>query len=80
MNASLVGTTRTAGQLRGVLARLALAASQIAACRERYDPDQAWGSRTPRAGSAVPATARIGGRAPEAAGCEHHPDPATTPH
>jgi hypothetical protein len=35
MSASLVGTTRTAGQLRGVLARVALAASQIAAAYER---------------------------------------------
>jgi hypothetical protein len=47
MAASLVPTSRTAGQLRGVLARLALAASQIAACYERYGPDQAWGFADP---------------------------------
>jgi len=34
--------SRTRGQLRGVLARFALAASQIAACYERYGPDQPW--------------------------------------
>lgn len=47
MAASLVSTTRTLGQLRGVLARLALAASQIAACYERYGPDQPWGFADP---------------------------------
>jgi hypothetical protein len=47
MSASLVGTTRTAGQLRGVLARLALAASQIAAAYETYGPDQPWGFADP---------------------------------
>ena len=47
MSASLVSTSRTRGQLRGVLARLALAASQIAACYERYGPDQPWGFADP---------------------------------
>jgi hypothetical protein len=47
MGASLVSTTRRAGQLRGVLARLALAASQITACYERYGPDQPWGFADP---------------------------------
>jgi len=47
MAASLVPTSRTVGQLRGVLARLALAASQIAACYERYGPDQPWGFADP---------------------------------
>jgi hypothetical protein len=47
MAASLVPTSRTAGQLRGVLARVALAASQIAACFERYGPDQPWGFADP---------------------------------
>ena len=47
MAASLVPTSRTGGQLRGVLARLALAASQIAACYERYGPDQPWGFADP---------------------------------
>ncbi|OAI39391.1 hypothetical protein AYO39_02950 [Actinobacteria bacterium SCGC AG-212-D09] len=47
MSASLVSTSRTHGQLRGVLARLALAASQIAACYGRYGPDQPWGFADP---------------------------------
>jgi PD-(D/E)XK nuclease superfamily len=47
MAASLVSTTRTAGQMRGVLARVALAASQIAAAHERYGPDQPWGFADP---------------------------------
>jgi hypothetical protein len=47
MSTSLVSTTRTHGQLRGVLARLALAASQIAASYERYGPDQPWGFADP---------------------------------
>jgi hypothetical protein len=47
MAASLVPTSRTAGQLRGVLARIALAASQIVACDERYGPDQPWGFADP---------------------------------
>ena len=47
MSTSLVFTSRTRGQLRGVLARLALAASQIAACHERYGPDQSWGFADP---------------------------------
>jgi hypothetical protein len=47
MGASLVSTSRTPGQLRGVLARLALAASQITACYERYGPDRPWGFADP---------------------------------
>ena len=47
MAASLVSTSRTPGQLRGVLARIALAASQIAACYERYGPDRPWGFADP---------------------------------
>jgi hypothetical protein len=47
MAASLVRTRRTAGQLRGALARLALAASQIVASYERYGPDQPWGFADP---------------------------------
>jgi hypothetical protein len=35
MIAALVGTARTTGQLRGVLARLSVAASQITAAYER---------------------------------------------
>ena len=42
MAASLVRTTGTPGQLRGILARLALAANQIVGCYERYGPDRPW--------------------------------------
>jgi PD-(D/E)XK nuclease superfamily len=47
MAASLVSTTRTAGQMRGVLARVALAASQIVASYDRFGPDQPWGFADP---------------------------------
>jgi hypothetical protein len=47
MNTALISTTRTGGQLRGVLARLALAASQISAAYERYGPDHPWGFADP---------------------------------
>jgi len=47
LTTSLVATTRTAGQMRGVLARLAVAASQLAAAHERYGPDQPWGFADP---------------------------------
>jgi hypothetical protein len=47
MSTSLISTKRTVGQMRGVLARVALAASQIAAAYERYGPDQPWGFADP---------------------------------
>lgn len=47
MSTSLVATRRTTGQLRGILARLAVAASQIAASYERYGPDRPWGFADP---------------------------------
>jgi hypothetical protein len=47
MSTALVTTGRTVGQMRGVLARVALAASQIAAAYERYGPDQPWGFADP---------------------------------
>jgi hypothetical protein len=47
MSTSLVSTSRTAGQMRGALARVALAASQIAAAYERYGPDRPWGFADP---------------------------------
>jgi hypothetical protein len=47
MAASLVPTRRTRGQMRGVLARVALAASQIAASYDRVGPDQPWGFADP---------------------------------
>jgi hypothetical protein len=47
MAASLVTTSRTPGQLRAMLARIAQAAGQIAACYERFGPDQPWGFADP---------------------------------
>ncbi len=47
MSSTLVTTTRTIGQLRGNLARVAQAASQIAAYYERFGPDQPWGFADP---------------------------------
>ena len=47
MSASLVTTRRTTGQLRGSLARIAQAASQIDALHERYGPDAPWGFADP---------------------------------
>jgi hypothetical protein len=42
MATSLVTTTRTTGQLRAVLARIAQAASHITALYERFGPDEPW--------------------------------------
>ena len=47
MGASIVTTTRSAGQLRGALARIAQAARQIVACYERFGPDEPWGFADP---------------------------------
>jgi hypothetical protein len=47
MSASLITTQRTVGQLRGSLARIALVASQISACNERFGPDRPWGFADP---------------------------------
>jgi PD-(D/E)XK nuclease superfamily len=45
--ASLVCTSRTAGQLRGALVRIAQVARQIVACHERFGPDEPWGFADP---------------------------------
>ena len=47
MSASFVTTTRTPGQLRGALARIARAASQIHAYYERFGPERPWGFADP---------------------------------
>src|SRR3954468_5385414 len=47
ISASLVTTTRTPGQLRGMLARIAQAASQICVLHERYGPERPWGFADP---------------------------------
>jgi hypothetical protein len=47
MAASIVTTTRSIGQLRGALARIAQVARQIVAYYERFGPDEPWGFADP---------------------------------
>ena len=47
ISSALVTTTRTVGQQRATLARIAQAASQIHALYERYGPDEPWGFADP---------------------------------
>jgi len=47
MSSALVATTRTVGQMRATLARIALAASEIAVTYERLGPDRPWGLSDP---------------------------------
>ena len=47
MTASIVTTSRTVRQLRGALARIAQAASEIVACWERLGPERPWGFADP---------------------------------
>ena len=47
ISSALVTTTRTVGQQRATLARIAQAASQIHALYERYGPDGPWGFADP---------------------------------
>jgi hypothetical protein len=54
MGAALVTTTRTVGQQRASLARIAQAASQIAAYDERFGPDQPWGFADPAGWKCAP--------------------------
>jgi hypothetical protein len=61
MSSAFVVTRRSVGQLRAVLARIAQAASQIAALYERYGPDQPWGFADPSGWKCSPRY------------CAHHP-------
>ena len=47
MSTALIPTTRTTGQMRATLARIALAASEIVATHERLGPDRPWGFADP---------------------------------
>ena len=61
MSTALVTTTRTIGQQRATLARIAQAASQIHALYERFGPDEPWGFADP---TSWKCSARY---------CSHHP-------
>jgi hypothetical protein len=54
MAAVLISTTRTVGQERASLARIAQAASQIAAHYQRFGPDQPWGFADPTGWKCAP--------------------------
>jgi hypothetical protein len=54
MTTALVDTQRTVGQLRAILARIAQAASQIAALYDRYGPDEPWGFADPASWKCTP--------------------------
>jgi hypothetical protein len=71
MSASLVSTSRTTGELRGILVRLAVAASQIAAAYERYGPDRPWGFADPTSWKCSPRFCHAWRSCPGAAGSEH---------
>jgi hypothetical protein len=68
ISASLVATTRSAGQLRGILARIAQAASQIVACHERFGPDRPWGFADPAGWKCSPRYCPHHARCPGGAG------------
>jgi hypothetical protein len=54
MAAALITTTRTVGQQRASLARIAQAASQIAAYYTRFGPDEPWGFADPAGWKCAP--------------------------
>jgi hypothetical protein len=68
MSTSLVTTRRTAGELRGTIARIAQAARQIAALYERLGPDEPWGFADPISWKCAPAYCRHHARCPGGAG------------
>jgi hypothetical protein len=68
MSASLVTTSRTVGQLRGALARIAQAARQIVAYYERFGPDEPWGFADPTGWKCSARYCEAWGRCPGGAG------------
>src|SRR4051794_3412231 len=65
---SLVTTTRSAGQLRGVLARIGQAAGQMRALYERFGPDAPWGFADPAGWKCSPRYCTHHARCPGGAG------------
>ena len=68
MTTALVDTQRTVGQLRAILARIAQAASQIAALYDRYGPDEPWGFADPSGWKCSPRYCSHFGRCPGGGG------------
>jgi hypothetical protein len=68
ISASLVTTSRTQGQLRGLLARIAQAASLICALHERYGPERPWGFADPSGWKCSPRYCSHHARCPGGAG------------
>jgi hypothetical protein len=64
MGSSLVRASRSVGEMRGVRARIALAASQIAASRKRYGADRPWGFADPTSWKCSPRLLRVLGFVP----------------
>ena len=65
---SLVTTTRSAGQLRGVHARIGQAAGQMSALYERFGPDAPWGFADPGGWKCSPRYCSHHARCPGGAG------------
>ena len=61
-------TRRTTGQLRGLLARIAQAASLICALHERYGPERPWGFADPSGWKCSPRYCSHHARCPGGAG------------
>ena len=68
MRASIVTTSRTPGQLRGALARIAQVARQIVAYHERFGPEEPWGFADPGGWKCSARYCEAWGRCPGGAG------------
>ena len=68
IGASIVTTSRSTGQLRGALARIAQVARQIVACYERFGPDEPWGFADPGGWKCSERYCEAWGRCPGGAG------------
>jgi hypothetical protein len=68
IGASIVTTSRSIGQLRGALARIAQVARQIVACYERFGPEDPWGFADPAGWKCSVRYCEAWGRCPGGAG------------
>jgi hypothetical protein len=69
MSAALVTTSRSVGQLRGALARIAQVARQIVVSYERFGPDEPWGFADPSGWKCSARYCEAWGSCPGGAGC-----------